>query len=426
MSIKAGQILHVMNQFVVDRIQTGGPGNLNIPQERIFELGNYQSVAIVRDTPDLSFSLDCLDVSTEVEALLTGSADPSADVLGTDGTTGTVYKLANSKPVDILSPFKSATGAFDVVKGVAVPQLTLESASYRYGLKENAGETFSLKGDSIFYVPGTPYLNKFTGNGSTTLYAFNNGAATPTPISALTYTESGTTYYALNVSVDGVRKFKTLDYTETSSGITFLTAPANGAKIRIVFGSATAATYAQSVHEGTSVKPAAIRGKDIEVYVGGTAITSPTRWSDVQSFGAEYRVTLEDDYEFGNSRAVARDYSDVPQVSGTIELKPISPQALFDKLNTITGVSSNAIVGPGSSVTLPIEVRLKNPESGGTSSAATGTILKTLYIPDARFTIPGYEGRAQQKLVSTLNWESDTGTLKVFKGKALTAEAGTG
>lgn len=51
MSIRGGQILHVANQFVVDRIQTGGPGTLNIPQEKVFELGNYRSVGIVRDSP---------------------------------------------------------------------------------------------------------------------------------------------------------------------------------------------------------------------------------------------------------------------------------------------------------------------------------------------------------------------------------------
>jgi hypothetical protein len=127
------------NNFVVDRIQTGGPGNLNIPQDKVYELGNYQSVGIVRDVPDLTFSLDCLDVDTEIEALLTGSVDPGA------GATSTKYTLGTSKPIDILSPWKSPYGDFAIVRGVAIPNLALESASYRYGLRDNAGEQFSLR-----------------------------------------------------------------------------------------------------------------------------------------------------------------------------------------------------------------------------------------------------------------------------------------
>jgi hypothetical protein len=107
---------------------------------------------------------------------------------------------------------------------------------------------------------------------------------------------------------------------------------------------------------------------------------------------------------------------DAPDVTGTIELKPITVNALFAKLNQMTGVPGNEVVGPQSSVTLPLQVRLLNPESGGTSAHAPGTVLKTLYIPDARFTIPGYEGRVSQKLVNQLAFTSDRGVLAVFKG----------
>ena len=404
MAIKAGQILHAMNQFVVDRIQTAGAGNLNIPTEKIFELGNYQSVAIVRDVPDLSFTLDCLDVDTEVESILLGaSANPTADAQGTQ------YLLANAKPVDIVSPMKSAQGAFDIVKGVAIPQLTLESASYRYGLRENAGEQFALKGDSIFYVPGTPYQQTSApAAGSVT---FANGPA-------LLYTESGVSRYALNVSANGVRLVPGSDYTETATGITLTasgTALAAGAPIRVTYGSAVAATYTQTVHQSVAVKPAAIRGKDIQVYVnvpGGSLY----RWSDVQSFNVDFRVTIEDDYEFGNPNAVAREATDAPAVSGAIELKPLSTQRFFDKLQQITGVAATDVVGPQSSVVLEVTVKLLNPDSGGTTAVPGGTVLKTIRVPDARFTIPGYEGRVQQKMVATLNFESDAGILQVYKG----------
>lgn len=423
MAIKAGQILHAMNQFVVDRIQTGGPGNLNIPEERIYELGNYNSVAVVRDVPDLSFTLDCLDVDTEIEGLLLGSANPSSDTFGTDGLTGTKYALADSTVMDIVSPWKAgrqATDQYRIVRGVAVPHLTLESASYRYGLRDNAGEQFTLRGDSIFYVPGTPRQGVYTGDGTTTTFSFRHGTAGGNE-TALAYEEQGNTHYALNVSVDGERRRAGEDYTETNTGVTFTTAPANGTTVRIVYGTATNDTtnYTDTAHEGTAVKPAAIKGKDIKVYVGtdGSSPAAPLFWSDIQSVTADYRVTLEDDYEFGNPRAISRDYAGVPDVTGTIEIKPQTVESLFTKLEQVTGVPAGQVIGPQSSTLLPVEIRLLNPDSGGTTARATGTTLKTLYIPDARFTIPGYEGRANQKLVQTMNFSSDGGILEVFKGR---------
>ena len=52
---------------VIDRAQTAGPGQLNIPTQKIYELGNYKSVSTIRDTPDLTFNLESFDVSTEIE-----------------------------------------------------------------------------------------------------------------------------------------------------------------------------------------------------------------------------------------------------------------------------------------------------------------------------------------------------------------------
>jgi len=46
----------------------------------------------------------------------------------------------------------------------------------------------------------------------------------------------------------------------------------------------------------------------------------------------------------------------------------------------------------------------------------TGARLKTLYVPDARFKPPAFEGRVQQKQEPTFEWTSDGGVLQVFEG----------
>jgi hypothetical protein len=442
MAIKAGQILHAMNRSVVDRIQTAGAGNLNIPTEKIRELGNFQTVATVRDLPDLSFNLDCLDVDTEIEALLTGvSADNVASQPLGNGlaVAAAQYDLLTNYPVDITSPWKSRQGAYDVIRSVAVPHLTLEQASYRYGLQENAGETFTLRGDSIFYIPGSVETLEAVGTGSATNFPFEvTRGASSWLVDALLYVEAGTNLYALNVSVDGQRQVlgADADFIADNQSITFNTAPANGAKIRITFGYDPATsdpaglddTWPQSVHQGLSIKPAAIRGKDLDLRIAIVANNvAPTvadfvRWTDVQSFNVDWRVTIEDDFEFGNPRAVNRDYTDSPEVTGAVEVRHRDVEAMFVKLQEITGVSANQVIGAQSSRTVHLLLQLRNPEGHGTTSQPDGTILKSLYIPDARFVLPGYEGRVQQKLNQTINFDSDAGAFKVFKGAPINSQ----
>jgi hypothetical protein len=397
-AIKAGQILHDAKGSVIDRIQTGGVSNLNIPEERIYELGNFETVATIRDTPDLSFDLESFDVSTEIEALLLNKT-PSAI------TDGQELDLTQSVPMDVISPFKSAFGAYDIVRGVALPYLTLESATYRFGVRQNSTQAFTLRGDSVFYIPGTPYYQEFTVSG-TGPYTLTN--------TAVVYNEGGDALYALGVCLKNSttnaykRLFFGTDYTNSSTAVTLTASPdAAYNRLCVVYGSTTAATYAQTVHQGTAVKPAAVRGRDIDVYVSdGAATPTFTRWTDVQSFEINYRVNLDNDEEFGNPRFVAQDY-DTPEVGGNITIKARTPQDLFTKIRQVANVSSTEVVGPTTSIALGVELRISHPD--------TGARLKTLYIPDARFTIPSIQGQVQQKLTTQFNFTSDSGSLSVFK-----------
>lgn len=400
MAIKAGQILHDSHGFVIDRIQTGGVSNLNIPEEKIYELGNYETVATVRDIPDLSFELESLDVSTEVEAILVGK-DP------TTVTSGTEIDFSKVMPVDIVSPFKSGNGAFDIVKGIATPYLTLEQVTYRFGVRQNATQSFTLRGDSVYYVPGTPKIQEFTISGVGPYTLANT---------AIVYSEGGDTLYALSVCMKNptTGKYKRLfigtDYTNTSTAVTLTGAvdTTGYTKLHVTYGTATAATYPQSVHEDATVKPAAVRGKDIDVYVG-TAGATPTftRWAGVQSFEVSRRVNLDNDEEFGNFHYVAQDY-DTADVTGSITLKPADPAELWERIAEIANVATNVIAGPHSSVALPVELRINDPD--------TGARVKTLYVPDARFSVPNVQGRVQQKLTVPFNFTSDGGTLLVYEG----------
>jgi hypothetical protein len=304
-----------------------------------------------------------------------------------------------------------------VVGSVALPYLAVESISYKFGLKENAGQTATLKGDSIVYAPGSMYVQSATGTnvaGQTVVLAHN---ALPNGDDVITGTR-----YALGVSLkSGLRLLYGTDYTETVTGagtgsrpVTIVVTAAVPVtdSIRVVYASDVVATFPQSVHDvdpatvAPTARPAALRGRNIQVFVGGLATVN--RWVGVQSVSADWKITLDRDEEFGNNTVVAQDY-DVAVVTGSIEIKPRTPAELMAKIAQITGVTNAAeSIGALREVALPLDIVLHDP--------ADGTVLKTLHVPDARFSVPGYSGKVQQKLTLTMNFESDSGTLKVYKG----------
>lgn len=407
MSIKAGQIITFgSGGFLLDRVQSAGPGNLNIPIERIKELGNYKSVATIRDTPDLSFGLESFDMSIETEDFLTGG-------LG-NFTTG--VDLSTCRPVDIASQFKSGvneTSPFAVIASVAIPFLYCESASYRFAVQENSSETFSLRGDSIYYNPGPSYIQTATTTGSA-----NQAVATTNPAYQVA---EGDARRVLSVEIGTQRLTFGADYTETYGSITsgaavttvhITDAYTASQTIRIMYASPTALSYLQSVHPLASEKPAAVRGRDIDVYVGGydpedIAGSQVNKLVSVQSATLDWRVTLDKDFELGNPFSVGQDF-DTPDVSGTVQIKPRGPGELAATIRLIQGVAdATKVLGAQTAVPLELDYVIRVPGSS--------EVIKRLHVPDARFSLPGYTGRVDTKTVFDMNFASDEGSLVVFQ-----------
>src|SRR5206468_171930 len=95
---------------VIDRIQSAGLGDAQQQFDVIREVGNDQVIDKVPGDPDFTFTLESLDVSTELEAWLTGGlgtalADPAAGP-GAADAAGTGYSWLDCKNVNIASPWK--------------------------------------------------------------------------------------------------------------------------------------------------------------------------------------------------------------------------------------------------------------------------------------------------------------------------------
>lgn len=401
MAIKGGQILHVAggpagSNFVVDRIQTGGVTGINVNEDRLEELGNYEAIGTIRDIPDLTFEIDSYDVTTELESLLTGGDNTEA--------AGTLFNLADFIPLDILSPFK-ASGVFTVDGSVIIPFLSLESMSYSFALGDPATMTATMRGDSVFYVKGSPYAETDDGTAGAGPFNYAN--------TALKSVISGDDYYALSVMVYDGSKWERqrlgTHYTNTATGITFLAGyypPVGTDNIKFVYGSATQATYNQTVHNTTD--PAGVRGRDIYISLSDGAATPVwSDWLGVQSANVDWRVTLERDEEFGNPQVVAQDF-DVPEVDGSVTMKASTVTALFTQIQDIAGITgtdiANATQDPPE---LGVRIKITDPSDG--------TTTKTLQVDDAKFTMPQLQGNVGTKLEADFPFTSSSGVLKIYK-----------
>lgn len=403
MAIKAGQILHVGNGLVVDRIQSAGAGSVNVNTERIEELGNYNAVATLRDIPDLSFELETYDMSAEIHQLLFGA--------GAGDAAGTLYSPETDViPIDVISPFKGE-GGFEVVRSLAIPYLNIESLVWNFSVDNPASLTAGLRGDSIFYVPGDTYRETFVGDGIATSFTYGAGTGGVAGPSLKTVID-GADVFVLGAAVEDTtttpntwrRLRRGIDFTATNSAITIVGTPlAATDNLFVIYGHATLSTYNTGVHKAVSATaPAAVKGRNIEVRLAGT------EWFGLQSASVEWRATLERDEELNNPNVVDQDF-DVPEVSGTLTMKATTAAALFDQILDANGITSpdivNAVQDPAQ---LALEFIIKSPTDG--------TTLQTLIVPDAQFDPVAIQGQVGNKLEVDFAFSSAGGDLDVYKG----------
>src|SRR3990167_4497959 len=155
--------------------------------------------------------MESFDVSTEIEALLSGKLDDAnAD------PDGMVYKFSEFKALNIISPWKdeAAGSAGTVDGGVVLPEYFATRASYRFGVDDNAGETFELSGAKQYLARFAPQNERFSGNGAS--------ASFTTTASAVRHRvggfESAELKYVLGVVKDGLVQIDGSDYTVSTPG----------------------------------------------------------------------------------------------------------------------------------------------------------------------------------------------------------------
>jgi hypothetical protein len=345
-------------------------------------------------TYTITFSSAYLTANTNVQPVTASAANlttagtgtPAITVTTSDGVRmadGTVLKPAKAVPMDIASAFKpgvQATNAYQTIGSVAIPYLQLESIQYQFGISDNARQTASLRGDSLFYIQNTAWIEEFTGTNTA-----NQAVTVAHPAVVYKGDTVNGDRYALSVSLaSSGKRLLPGDYTESVTGgaltVTVLAPVPVTDQIRVIYGSSeTQQFYPQASHAPVSpVRPAAIKGRNVQVYVGG--INLANRWTSVQQASVQWQVTLEKDEELGNANAVSQTY-DVPAVTGSIDLKPRDYAELYAKICQIAGVTPGQVAGPLTTVPLELLIVLYSPTPGSPSPGTPGRPATTRSSP---------------------------------------------
>lgn len=416
MSVHAGTILHLAGTNVIDRIQSAGLGDVRVPVETIREVGNELVVDKVTTEPEFTFSLESLDTSTELMAWLTGQVGTgtgSGAAPGSADPDGTEYKWEDTtRFLNVVSPWKDpATGSSGtVLAGHLIPGFYPTQISYRFGVTDNAQQTVELSGGSFYYGKFAPVEERFNGTGAQTAFT----SADPAIQLRRGGYASSDLVAAFGVIVDGVLQTEDVDYTVSGGAanpgstvtVTFTTAPASGTNnVRFCYFTSATKSFPQSTHASSVVKPGAVRGRNICVKVGSAGV----KIGGVQSVELTATTEGEIEREFCNTDPVGRTVNG-RDTNGTITVRSKDAAAFFNTLKTLVGVQTQSeVVGWLNDNPQALTIEIQNPKN-------PAALLKTIYVADAKFQVPGTPARVNTPTDFQIGFEAVDGTFSEFKG----------
>lgn len=417
MSVRAGSILHLGGNNVIDRIQSAGLGDVRLPIETIRETGNREVVDKVPQEPDFTFNVESLDVSTDLMAFLTGAAPGSAASASAPGASdpdGTEYDWLDCVFVNIPSPWKDpATGSAGVVEaGHLIPGYYPTRYTARFGVTDNATFSAELAGGSFFYSDAAAPVEEFhLASASQTVFA--------TADAAIHYRKGGaggTLFRSVfGVLVNGQLQAEGVDYTVTGGAanpgstatITFASGLTAGDDVRFCYFTSASRSYPQTVHASTLVKPGAVRGRNVHVAIDGG--NGQVNVGGIQTAEINATVDGEVERELGTEDIIGRVVNGT-DANGTLTIRAKDKDAFFRVLEQVTGFTDTTeVFGWFNEHDVILKIYIENPKS-------SGDVISTYVFDDAKFQPPGTPARVNAATDFAFNFESVNGTFRQVKG----------
>lgn len=414
MSIRAGSIVTVAGRNVVDRLQSAGLGN-QVPIETIREIGNDLVVDKVPGDPDFTFSMQSWDVTTDLMAFLHGKIGNQAanQPPGYGDADGTEYKWEDCEFINLTSPWKRNVGAVggNIAAGLIIPGYYPTSLHYTFGATDNAVQELELAGGSYFYAKTPPVEETGVGDGTEDTFTTSESAR------ALRLGgPAGTTFQRIfGVLVNGQLQVRNVDYVETTAAVgaapgvasvVFTTPPAVAARIRFTYFTETAKAYPQAVNADATIKPGAVRGRNIIVRLDPDDVD--VRLPGIQTFDFTATIDGSPERELGNAEVVGRSVNGT-DVTGTVTIRPKDIDAFFHALNLVTGRDEDEVFDFFNQESVPVQIDIQNPKN-------VGQIIKSIYMADGQFQPPGTPARVNAPTDFAMTFNSVNGTFSEFKG----------
>jgi hypothetical protein len=251
------KIVGPASSFAASRIQRF-TANADMPTNTIDELGNPTHAGTSRDTPTVSVTFQAMDVGIKVISVLTGQDEDNFPAAGIDIATGDNAV----KEIDIIGYVKNETVA-DYVKAMHLRRCRIQSFTFNYTVDGDSTEEYTATGSAKRW---------FTQDVMVELFAAGAGpfALGETAIQL----KNGD--YCLSVIKDGVYLDEVTgapavgEYQGTASNITLNAGDPAASQLLAVYQANPAGNNWSDINELDAI-PAAIRGKDVAILVGGSS-----------------------------------------------------------------------------------------------------------------------------------------------------------
>ena len=380
------RIVGPRDAFSASRIQRLNLGT-DYPTTDIDELGNPLHVGTVKDTPNITLTFSAFDVGIKIFAALTGNDPSNYPAAGVD--------IGNLSEIDAIAYIKDPDVS-DFLRSIHARKLQIRDFSFNYSVDGESTEDYTAVGSKRRYFKNDIVVDKFT-TGTTSF------SLAQTPIQL----KSGDK--CLSVILDGNYLEEVASGPSSGeysvSGTTLTTGDSRTAQVLAVYHANPAGNNWSNISDSTM--PAAIRGRDVDIWIGANGINR------VQAVTINGTMNVEPVREMGNRNIVGYQ-SQVPTVEGTVTILDTDIQ-LVALLATGNPDSTDTEFEPGEGCTtsgISLEVKIYDP----CDTTISGLLLKTVYVPSIEIVGDGFVSNVNNNATYTFNYRSTDAQCLIYSG----------
>jgi len=362
---------------------------VNLPTTDIDELGNYLHAGQVTDLPEVSGTIQAMDVSAKLYAALIGTAYASF-------TSSDISNLSN---IDFVAEIKSDTIS-DIAKSLHVRKAKISGFTYTYSIDGEATEEYTFQATEKRWLKYDVVVEDL-GTTGTSLSLANTPITLKNTHKLLSFIVDGT--YWTEVADGAV--LTSNQYSVSGTTVTLFSSPATASIAVYHFNATNDWTYISD-----STIPAAIRGKNVTVALKAANVNR------VQSVTIRGTFPTTPVKEMGTTSIIA--YVDgVPSVEGDISVLDTDTEliALF-ATGEVTPADVEFNICEFTSSGISLEVVLYDPALDCNLPIASGTVQKTIYIAGITITSEGHSTNVGGQATQTFGFKSTLGDCAVYKG----------